>query len=61
MNDILVGLGLLLVAEGLIWALSPRSAVRLLEVAARTPEQVLRTAGTVTVAAGCGIVWLVRG
>jgi len=61
MNDLLVALGLVLVIEGLLWALIPHLALRLLQLAAGTPEQQLRVAGWVAVAAGVGIVWLARG
>lgn len=61
MSDLAVGLGLMLVVEGLIWALAPTLGVRLLTAAASTPQQALRMAGLVSVAAGVVIVWLVRG
>jgi uncharacterized protein YjeT (DUF2065 family) len=60
MNDFLVGVGLVLVIEGLLWALAPGLAARLLELAASTPEQQLRTGGAVAVAVGVLVVWLVR-
>ena len=60
MNDFLVGVGLVLVIEGLLWALAPGLAARLLELAASTPEQQLRTGGAVAVAFGVLLVWLVR-
>lgn len=60
MTDFLVGLGLVLVIEGLLWALAPRLGRRLLELAAATPEQQLRTGGAVAVAFGVLLVWLVR-
>jgi uncharacterized protein YjeT (DUF2065 family) len=61
MSDLVVGVGLVLVIEGLLWALAPRFAARLLEVAAATPEPMLRRAGWIAVAAGAALVWLVRG
>ena len=60
MNDFLVGVGLVLVIEGLLWALAPGLAARLLELAASTPEQQLRTGGAVAVAVGVLVIWLVR-
>jgi uncharacterized protein len=60
MNDFLVGIGLVLVLEGLLWALAPGLAARLLELAATTPEQQLRTGGAVAVAVGVLLVWMVR-
>ncbi len=61
MNDIAVALGLVLVIEGLVWAIAPNTARRLLEAAFRTPEATLRTAGASAVAIGVFIVWLARG
>lgn len=60
MNDFLVGVGLVLVLEGLLWALAPGLAARLLELAATTPEQQLRTGGAAAVAVGVLLVWMVR-
>jgi uncharacterized protein YjeT (DUF2065 family) len=61
MSDLIVALGLVLVIEGLIWALSPDLGRRLLAAAAATPEDTLRKAGWAAVAAGALIVWLIRG
>lgn len=61
MSDLVVGFGLVLVIEGLLWALAPRLGGRLLEVMAQTPESSVRTAGAVSIAIGVFIVWLVRG
>jgi hypothetical protein len=61
MGDLLVGLGIALVAEGLLWALAPDLARRGLEqIAAAPPGQVRALAWTV-VACGLALVWLVRG
>ena len=61
MSDTLVtALGLVLVFEGLLWALAPRLGFRLLEIAAATPEQRLRTGGAIAVAAGVLLIWMVR-
>jgi uncharacterized protein YjeT (DUF2065 family) len=61
MNDLVVGLGLVFVIEGLLWALAPSTAIGLLTSAAATPERSLRTYGWIAVAAGAGLVWLIRG
>ena len=61
MSDLLVALGLVLVIEGLIWALSPQLGRQLLATAAATPESSLRRAGWVAVALGALIVWAIRG
>ena len=61
MNDFLVGIGLVLVIEGLLWALAPRLAFRLLQAASGTPEERLRIGGAIAVAIGVLLVWLARG
>jgi uncharacterized protein YjeT (DUF2065 family) len=61
MNDLVVGFGLVLVFEGLLWAAFPDFATKLLQAAANTPPQSLRTAGAIALAVGVGIVWIVRG
>ncbi len=61
MSDLVVGIGLVLVFEGLLWALAPNLAERLLQAAAGAPRDTLRIAGWSAVAAGLGIVWLIRG
>jgi uncharacterized protein YjeT (DUF2065 family) len=61
MNDLLVGFGLVLVIEGLLWAVAPHLALRFLEGAAATPEGTLRTAGWTAVVLGVALVWLIRG
>lgn len=61
MDDLIVGVGLVLVIEGLLWSLSPYTALRVLAAAAATPTATLRRLGWLSVAAGVGIVWLVRG
>ncbi len=61
MSDLLVALGLVLVIEGLLWALAPGFGRKMLEAAAQMPENMLRTAGACAVAAGVVVVWLVRG
>ncbi len=45
MSDLLVALGLVLVLEGLLWALAPQLGRQLLAAAAATPEASLRKAG----------------
>ncbi len=61
MSDLVVGLGLVLVIEGLLWALLPKLATRLLEGASTTPETTLRIAGWSAVFLGLGLGWLIRG
>jgi uncharacterized protein YjeT (DUF2065 family) len=61
MNDLIVGLGLVFVIEGLLWALAPRLGMDLLQAASATPQTTLRTYGCIAVVAGAAIVWLIRG
>ncbi len=61
MTDLVVAVGLVLVIEGLLWALAPQLAMALLARAATAPERTLRRAGWTAVGAGVVLVWLVRG
>lgn len=61
MDDLAVAVGLVLVIEGLLWALAPGLGRKMLEAATQTPESSLRLAGSVAVATGVFIVWMVRG
>ena len=61
MSDILLGIGLVLVIEGLLWAAFPWLALKMLVAAAETPEHSLRTAGTIAMAVGVVLIWVVRG
>lgn len=61
MSDLVVAIGLVLVIEGLLWSLWPGLGRKLLQATAGAPESSLRIAGALAVAAGVGVVWLVRG
>lgn len=61
MADFLAAFGLVLVVEGLVYGGFPGLARKLAVEVLQTPESVLRTGGLVAIAAGVGIVWLVRG
>ena len=61
MKELAVAFGLVLVIEGVLWAVFPHLATRFLQIAAETPEGNLRGAGAVAVALGVGLVWFVRG
>lgn len=54
-------MGLVLVVEGLIYGGFPHLAKRLATEVLGMPENALRVAGLTAIAAGVGIVWLVRG
>ena len=61
MRDLAVALGLVLVIEGLLWALAPSLGRKLLQATAEAPEQTVRLAGAIAIAAGVLVVWVVRG
>jgi uncharacterized protein YjeT (DUF2065 family) len=61
MGDFLTALGLLFVLEGLIYGGAPQAAKRMAEQVQSLPDTVLRMIGFGSMAAGIGIVWLVRG
>lgn len=61
MNDLLAGLGIALVLEGLLWALFPDLARRMVSEMSSLPDTQLRGAAWLFVVAGCVLVWLVRG
>ncbi|HET7211158.1 MAG TPA: DUF2065 domain-containing protein [Methyloceanibacter sp.] len=61
MSNLIVALGLVLVIEGMLWALAPGLGRKLLRAAAETPESTLRLVGAAAVALGVLVIWLVRG
>lgn len=61
MGDLTVALGLVLVIEGLLWALAPQVGLHLLAAAVERPQKTLRTFGWVAVATGIALVWFIRG
>lgn len=60
MSDLVVALGLVLVIEGMLYAIFPGALRRMMEMATQMPEATLRTAGAVAMGVGVLIVWLVR-
>ena len=61
MNDLTVGLGLMLVFEGLLWGLAPETARKMLTELASLPDRSLRIASWSFVGIGVLLVWLIRG
>lgn len=61
MSNLIVALGLVLVIEGMLWALAPGLGRKLLQAAAETPESNMRLVGAAAVALGVFVIWLVRG
>jgi uncharacterized protein YjeT (DUF2065 family) len=60
LHDFLDAIGLVLVLEGVLYGLLPNFAKKLADQVKAVPEPTLRIAGLVSVAAGVGVVWLVR-
>lgn len=57
---IAVAFGLVLVIEGLVWALAPDLGRRLAIAALNSDEAALRIGGTLAVALGVAIVWVFK-
>jgi uncharacterized protein len=60
MGWIALGLGLVLVIEGLVFALAPSRLDELVEMMASIGQDQRRVIGLVAVALGVGLVWLGR-
>ena len=60
MKDFLTAIGLVLVIEGILYALAPEAMKRLMEQMREVPGAVLRAAGLAAVASGVLVVWLLR-
>ncbi|WP_027234725.1 DUF2065 family protein [Leisingera caerulea] len=58
MGFVLLALGLVLVAEGLVYALAPSLVERLLEMLRMLSEEQRRNAGLAALALGLILVWL---
>ncbi|KIC19812.1 DUF2065 family protein [Leisingera sp. ANG-Vp] len=58
MGFILLALGLVLIAEGLVYALAPSLVERLLEILRSLSEAERRNAGLAALALGLILVWL---
>ena len=60
-TELLTALALVLVLEGIAYALFPDLMRRMLAIALMTPVGQLRIAGLVAAISGVGLVWLLRG
>jgi len=60
MQDFLTALALLLVIEGVLYALFPGGMRRMIAQALVIPETQLRAAGLAAAVVGVGLVWLLR-
>ncbi len=61
MEQIILAFGLVLVIEGLVYALAPWLVESLLEAMKEMPLETRRRIGLVAVAIGVGLVWLAKG
>ena len=60
MEFVLLGLGLVLVFEGLVFALAPSRLEELVRIIAEMPLETRRALGLVAVAIGVVLVWIAR-
>jgi len=60
MKELITALGLVLVIEGIGYALAPGRFKAMMALAAEIPEDRLRTGGIIAVAAGVVVVWVAR-
>jgi uncharacterized protein len=61
MSDLIAGFGIAMVLEGLLWALAPSTARRVVSELSGLKNSQLQPAALVAVAAGVALVWLARG
>lgn len=59
--DLMTGLALVLVIEGVLLALFPAAAKRMVGEILALPPQTLRLGGVAALALGVVLIWLVRG
>jgi len=60
-TDLIVALGLVLVIEGLLYALFPGGIRRLVAEIPKLSDSMLRTFGVAALCSGVFIVWMMRG
>ncbi|WP_112321424.1 DUF2065 domain-containing protein [Oceanibium sediminis] len=60
-QDVLTGLGLAAVLEGLVLALAPSRLDEVLEMLKRIPPETRRIMGLLVIATGVAIVWAAQG
>ncbi|MEQ1670316.1 MAG: DUF2065 domain-containing protein [Hyphomicrobium sp.] len=61
MSDLVAGLGIALVLEGLLWALAPSAAKKMVAEMATLPTRHLQAVAWGIVALGCVLVGVTRG
>ena len=60
MSEIATAVGLVLVIEGLLYAVAPGGLKRMMGMAQTMSDDQMRTGGMVAIALGVGIVWVGR-
>jgi hypothetical protein len=60
LSDLFTALALVLVIEGVLYALFPEAMQRMMAQAITIPPSVLRNGGVVAAVVGFGVVWLIR-
>ena len=61
LTDLLTALALILVIEGVLYALFPSAMMRLMTKVLELPPSALRAGGLVSAVTGVFLVWLMRG
>lgn len=61
MTQLIVAVGLVLAIEGTLYALFPGQMQKMMARMMSLPVETLRLSGVVALAAGVGLVWLMRG
>lgn len=59
-NDFFVGVGILLVLEGLLFTAAPNWMRSAMKSALASPDNILRAVGLVSAVVGLILIWLVR-
>ncbi len=60
MHEFLIAVGLVLVIEGMVYAVFPQAVRRMIELAGRESESVLRAGGVAVAALGVLFIWVVK-
>ncbi len=60
LGDFLIGIGVLLVIEGLLFAAAPNWMRQAMRSALVTPDNIMRAAGIGSAVAGLILIWLIR-
>lgn len=61
MTELMTALGLVLAAEGVLYALAPGGLKRAMAAMQAVPDDMLRIGGVAALAMGVLLVWLARG